>query len=55
MPGRNLQLAVANLALVVEPDDPFGHYRFELIVRDNVSEKTLRLFRSVEVVAKNEE
>ena len=52
-PTGVLQVSVANLGLRVEPDDPFGTYRFEAVVRDRVAKKTLELVQVLEVVPVN--
>lgn len=53
-PAGNLQVSVANLGLRVEPDDPFGTYRFEAVVRDRVANKKLELVQLLEVVPAKE-
>lgn len=52
-PGH-LQVSVGNLGLRVEPDDPYGTYRFEAIVRDRVANTTLELKQYLEIVPRKE-
>jgi hypothetical protein len=49
-----LQVSVAKLGLRVEPEDPFGTYRFEAVVRDRIAGRTLELVQLLEVVDVNE-
>jgi hypothetical protein len=49
-PNYNLQLSPANLGLVVEPEDPLGHYTFKATVTDHVAGVTLAIETPVEAV-----
>ena len=51
-PSPRLQVGVGNLGIKVEPDDPFGLYRVEAIVRDKVGLVELELVQQLEVVEK---
>lgn len=50
MPPNILQLGVSSLGFIVEPDDPFGTYRMEAKVRDEVLGKGVTLVQTIEVV-----
>lgn len=50
-----VQLSHTNLGLLVEPDDPLGTYRFEVVVRDLLAEREIRLYQDLDVVADDEQ
>ena len=50
MPPNTLQVGVSSLGFIVEPDDPFGVYRMEAKVRDEVLGKGVTLVQAIEVV-----
>lgn len=49
-PEYNLQLSVANLAIIIEPKDPLGRYTIKAKVRDNVAGTVLELAAPLEAV-----
>lgn len=46
----SLQVSVGNLGLEIEDDDPFGVYRLEAVVRDNIADRKITLRQTIEVV-----
>lgn len=50
LPPNTLQVGVTTLGFIVEPDDPFGVYRVEAKVLDEVLGKGVTLVQTIEVV-----
>ena len=48
-PKGSLQVSVDYMAFRVEPDDALGTYRFEVTVKDNISEDEIVLVQTVDI------